>query len=116
MSQIIGSTLPDDTTLSRYIQQRRDLAGGAIEGIASRINNLIIIPYEFPYAGSRAKTYEALVHELLHMVIGEYQGTGGHVGIARALGVYKDFTHLGAGIDRLNASAAIDEWLRGCFK
>ena len=69
-------------------------------------------------ASGRQQQMVTLLHELLHQVIPSTLLAGGapaHIEIAKALGIYQDFSNLGSKVDSLNASSTIDKWLGKCI-
>ncbi|MBI2685178.1 MAG: RHS repeat-associated core domain-containing protein [Acidobacteria bacterium] len=94
-----------DLTVGEWIDQQnpgiRQADGGNLGG------RFVIVTSQG--ASTLKKATETVLHELLHLVVGN------HTEMAKALGVYQDFSSLGPVVDSLNSSSEVDKWLGKCL-
>jgi hypothetical protein len=106
--EVFGGPVDDLTLQDWIIAQRGDWRQQGWLGTA--ISNIVVITSAG--AGSLVQQMNTLVHELLHVVVGE---TAGHVGVAQALGIYRDFSQLGGRVNDAIAGADVASWLERCI-
>jgi hypothetical protein len=80
--------------------------------MARRVKNLIIVnTAKLINHANRPTTYATLLHENLHLLF-----PGGHAEVAKKLGIYKDFSHLGSEMDDLASSGELKRWIESCYR
>ena len=116
LSQIIGSTIPNDTTLADFIAARPPANAMAMGDSGIVLTNNV-------YGASRTNVdrQATLVHELMHLTFRSVTSNlglqiTGHRGLARALGLPTLPFGTGFDLEESYASGQISGWIAGCLK